>query len=127
MPNAVVDLLILDRRAHPDVLGHFGKAEQGREQLPEPRRPRGSFGQHLVDVAVGLEHCFEHLKDKRVGYVAVEKVRHRVDEHHTRLRPFLWMGESFRPKADSEGITTVLGRVYNGRAPEVDPVEALLG
>ncbi len=88
VPNAVVDRLVFDGSSNPNVAG-----ETIREQIgvapDEVGCPRRAFGEHLVDMPVDGQHYLEATTRKGVGHMAVEQVRHRVDENPSGCPPRL--------------------------------------
>ncbi|MCY3808156.1 MAG: hypothetical protein OXG58_01750 [Gemmatimonadetes bacterium] len=68
--NPEIDRLVFDRRPDPHVRGQ-PVGEQFGVPLDESGGPRRSLGQHLVDMAVDIEHDAEALAGEVVGDVAM--------------------------------------------------------
>src|SRR6266550_6450448 len=127
MPNAVIDVLILNRCPHPNVRWYSCQSEDITEFLPESHSACGSLCEHLIDVAVRPKHHIEHPNNEIIGDVVVEEIRHRVDEHHARRGPRSRMLQAIWPEPHGEWISPIGRRVHDRPSTCVDVVETLTG
>ena len=67
-------------------------------------------------MAVDIEHDAEALAGEVVGNIAMEEVRHRVDEDPTGLAPSHGNPQPFGPQANCERIGSVGRRVNHRKA-----------
>ncbi len=95
--------LILDGRAHPDVLG---PCEFPRER----RRTLGALGEHLEAMPPRPIHRLEHGRDVLVGYLFVEQVAHRVHKDEPPALPLQRQFESLRPELQVEAVLIGVAR-----------------
>ena len=112
VPDTVVDRLILDGRPDPDVTWKSVR-EQIVVTFDELRSPRRTLGQHLIDMAINVQHLPEALTDKVIRDVTVEQIRHGVNEDPPRIPPPPGHSEPLRPDPHREGIAPIHRSVYD--------------